>query len=185
MRIKQFEDNEVLQPLPKETEKTVKVFLDEHGKEVVQWFNYMQNTEAHPLNAVIPYLHCRQIGIEANIILDMQNTSKPSLIINPDFVVFHKKHIKRGYQLSDSFLHKNKEHVKRLFKTERSEKILLKYSEYTNENAPLTVGSEEYEGSYAILLQEMVDISKGKLITRFEEIFEEEIEPDIFEGEVD
>jgi peptide deformylase len=164
----------------------MKVLLDTRGKDIVEAMNWMQDHSKHPLNKIIPYLHARQIGIEANVIFSMENSAKPSIIINPEFVVRNRKHVKKGLQVSESFLLEGKEHIKRVFLAERSESILLKYSEYTDGDTPMTRGSDEYEGEYAVCLQEATDFSGGRLITRFPEVTDEiakEEDPDAIDVE--
>ena len=174
MKLRKFKDNEELLPLPKESAKSMQGLLEIHGKAIVEAMNWMQDHAKHPLNKIVPYLHTRQIGIEANVILSMENSAKPSIIINPEFVVLEKKHVKKGLQVSESFQLEGKEHIKRVFLAERSEVILLKYSEYTDGGTPMTRDSDDYEGEYAVMLQEMCDFSEGKLITRFTEVIEDE-----------
>jgi hypothetical protein len=184
MKLRVFKEGEVLKPLPKETAESMKVFFDNHGQDIVECINWMQNQEKHPLNKIVPYLHARQMGIEYNVIFSMENVAKPSIIINPEFVVLDKKHVKKGVQVSESFIKEGTEHIKRVFLAERSEVILLKYDEYTDGDTPLTRDSEEKEGEYAVILQEAIDFGNGKLITRFTEVVDEEVESDTIEGEV-
>lgn len=185
MKLRKFKDDEVLKPLKKETAKTVKEFLDKHSEDLVECLNWMKNQEEHPLNKIVPFLHCRQIGIEANIIISMENPLKPGLVINPEFIVKDKKYITEGMQVSESFIKEGTEHIKRVFIAKRSERILLKYSEYTDENTPMTKGSDYYDGEYAVMLQEAIDFSNGKLITRFKEYFGGVEESDTVEGQID
>lgn len=172
IKLREFKDNEELKPLPKETAKSVDKFLSEHGQDIVDGINWMVDHTQHVLNKIVPFLHCRQIGLEFNGILSVENGAKPSLIINPEFIVKDKKHIKKGMEVSESFLHAEKEHIKRVFITERSEKILLTYDEYEDKDSPMKKGSDEYTGEYAVLLQQAIDFGNGKLINRFEEYIE-------------
>jgi hypothetical protein len=182
IKLRQFADDEELKPLPKETAETMKEFFDTQGEFIVEVINYMKDQSKHPMNKIIPFLHGRQLGIERNIIFSMENAVKPALIINAEFIVQDKKHVKQGVEVSESFMVEGKEHIKRVFIAERSEKILLKYSEYTDGETPMTNGSDDYEGEYAVLLQEAIDFSNGKLITRFPEIVEEKEDSATIEG---
>jgi len=131
--------------------------------------NWMLNREEHP--GIIPFLHAVQCGYDYNIVVSVENAARPSVIINPTFTVKDKKSVKQGVQGSESFM--REPHVKKLFYAERSELILLKYDEYRGLDEEFIKGSEEYEGEYAVLLQEICDIAEGKLITRFPEIVDE------------
>ena len=174
MELREFKEGEELKPLPKETAETVGKFLEKHSNDLIEGINWMKDHEKHPLNKIVPFLHLRQIGLEFNGILSLENVAIPKIIINPEFIVKDKKFVKQGMEVCESFLVEGKEHIKRVFVTERSENILLTYDEYEDERTPMKRGSDVFAGEYAVLLQQAIDIGNGKLITRFEEYTEEE-----------
>lgn len=153
---------EELDKMPRSTVEEVEYFLDNHAIEMA---NFMKDMTVNP--HIIPYLHCRQVGLEFNIIMCMNNPKNPTIFINPTFLVRDKKYIVDGEEVSESYRKDNEAKIP--FKTKRAYKVLVMFDEYIpkGETAILKRDSEEFEGIEAVLMQQLVDLSFGKLITRF------------------
>ena len=169
MKLRKFENKEELKPLPKETAESVLEFGLTYGKEIGECIKYMHTREYHPVHPIIPYIHARQMDIERNIIISLENVASPKLIINPKVLVKDKRFIQKGIQLSDSFEVEGREGILIPFLTERATEIQLLYDTLSTDKLELEPEEKKYTGDYSILLQEMADYSLGKLITRFPE----------------
>lgn len=152
-----------LKPLKETTKEEVKEFLDNH---VIEMLNYMNNVKEHPMTP--KFLHVRQIGLDYNIIVSVRNRNNPVIYINPKVIVRDEKTVDDAYEVCANFT--KEDYIKRVFKTRRASDILLTYDVYEDEKTSMKKDNESFTGEYAILIQQLVDISNGKLITRFEEV---------------
>lgn len=149
--------------LKQESPEGVQDFLDNH---VIAICNWMQDEQEHP---VLPFfVHAIQLGLEYNIIVDMRNKAKPGIIINPRVEVRDSKHIQEGIEASPNLL--NEDESQRRFYTERSTECLAIMDDYFGVDKPFKRNSEVLTEYEAVFYQQLVDLSEGKLLTRFPEI---------------
>lgn len=153
---------EDLTKMRKTTKEEVSEFLNKYAIDIC---NYMNDREEHPYPPT--FLHAKQLGLDFNIIISTKNRAKPGIYINPSFLIRDKKTIGTAQEVSASFENPNR--TKKVFETRRSNEILLMYDTYESVDKPMKRSSTEFEGQWAILMQQLVDISFGKLITRFPE----------------
>ena len=152
-----------LEPLKETTKEEVKKFLTKHA---ISMLNYMNDQNEHPVP--LKYLHCVQVGLPFNIIVSVRNRNNPCIYINPKIIIRDEKAVDDAYEVCASF--PKPDYTKRVFKTRRASEILLTYDIYEDDQTPMKKDNETFSGEYAILLQQLVDISNGKLVTRFEEV---------------
>lgn len=155
MNLVKLEEQEY--PVEKATVESVQEFITNELKDM---YDLMKDKK-------IAFLHCIQVGINKDIWLWRRHHKLPVLVINSQFMVKNKKFIREGNEVC--FSYPKGTDTFRIFTTKRANKILGIFDEYTAEGT-LKRNNDEFLGFEAVAFQQMCDLSKGKLITRFNEV---------------
>lgn len=142
-------------PVKKADKHDVQEFITEQLEEM---YKFMQEKK-------LPFLHCAQVGIDKDMFIWRRATKQPTLVINPSFIVKDKKTVR--YTPEASFSHPLPNNKFKIFATIRATKILGVFDEYTSKGE-LVRNSNMFKDAEAVAFQQMADLSKGKLISRFE-----------------
>lgn len=141
-------------PVKKADKHDVQEFIT---SELEEMYKFMQEKK-------LPFLHCIQVGINKDIFVWRRAGKKANLVINPRVIVKDKKSLR--YVPECCFSYPLDEEKFKTFATIRATKILGLYDDYTSEGS-LVPDSSEFTDAEAGAFQQMADLSKGKIITRF------------------
>ena len=136
------------------TEELKQIVEENTLKEMVEYMSKQQ----------IPYLHARQVGLEMNFFV-WQHKNKWELIVNPKAIINKKEKVLNTVELS--YTERTDKGTPKLFKTQRAYKCLAIYDKHTNA-VKKKRASFNLKGLESSVWQQMVDVSLGKNIVRFE-----------------